>query len=86
TESNHGLLSYMVIVNTNFWNSIPEDIRAELSKILDEVSVEVNKKSHDLNLADKQKIIDSKASTIITLTPEQREKWRDAVRPVWKQV
>ncbi|MCL7790661.1 TRAP transporter substrate-binding protein [Pasteurella multocida] len=85
TESNHGLLSYMVIVNTNFWNSIPEDIRAELSKILDEVSVEVIKKSHDLNLADKQKIIDSKASTIITLTPEQREKWRDAVRPVWKQ-
>lgn len=85
TESNHGLLSYMVIVNTNFWNSIPKDIRAELSKILDEVSVEVNKKSHDLNLADKQKIIDSKASTIITLTPEQREKWRDAVRPVWKQ-
>ncbi|HDR1002467.1 TPA: TRAP transporter substrate-binding protein [Pasteurella multocida] len=85
TESNHGLLSYMVIVNTNFWNSIPEDIRAELSKILDEVSVEVNKKSHDLNLADKQKIIDSKSSTIITLTPEQREKWRDAVRPVWKQ-
>ncbi|HDR1858900.1 TRAP transporter substrate-binding protein [Pasteurella multocida] len=85
TESNHGLLSYMVIVNTNFWNSIPEDIRTELSKILDEVSVEVNKKSHDLNLADKQKIIDSKASTIITLTPEQREKWRDAVRPVWKQ-
>ncbi|HDX1086196.1 TRAP transporter substrate-binding protein [Pasteurella multocida] len=85
TESNHGLLSYMVIVNTNFWNSIPENIRAELSKILDEVSVEVNKKSHDLNLADKQKIIDSKASTIITLTPEQREKWRDAVRPVWKQ-
>ncbi|AFF24259.1 TRAP transporter substrate-binding protein [Pasteurella multocida] len=85
TESNHGLLSYMVIVNTNFWNSIPEDIRAELSKILDEVSVEVNKKSHALNLADKQKIIDSKASTIITLTPEQREKWRDAVRPVWKQ-
>lgn len=85
TESNHGLLSYMVIVNTNFWNSIPEDIRAELSKILDEVSVEVNKKSHTLNLADKQKIIDSKASTIITLTPEQREKWRDAVRPVWKQ-
>ncbi|NNI30669.1 TRAP transporter substrate-binding protein [Pasteurella multocida] len=85
TESNHGLLSYMVIVNTNFWNSIPEDIRAELSKILDEVSVEVNKKSHDLNLADKQKIIDSKASTIITLTPEQREKWRDVVRPVWKQ-
>lgn len=85
TESNHGLLSYMVIVNTQFWNDLPADIRTELSKILDEVSVEVNKQSHALNLGDKQKIIDSGSSQIITLTPEQREKWREAVRPVWKQ-
>lgn len=85
TESNHGLLSYMVIVNTDFWNKIPEDVRAELSKILDEVSVEVNKQSHELNLGDKKKIVDSGASQIIELTAEQREKWREAMRPVWKQ-
>ncbi|HHW7519316.1 TRAP transporter substrate-binding protein [Mannheimia haemolytica] len=85
TESNHGLLSYMVIVNTDFWNKIPEDVRTELTKILDEVSVEVNKQSHDLNQSDKQKIVDSGASQIITLTDEQREKWREAMRPVWKQ-
>lgn len=85
TESNHGLLSYMVIVNTEFWNKLPEDVRVELTKILDEVSVEVNKQSHELNLGDKQKIIDSGSSQIITLTAEQREKWREAMRPVWKQ-
>lgn len=85
TESNHGLLSYMVIVNTKFWNEIPADIRTELTKILDEVSVEVNKQSHDLNQGDKQKIIDSGASTIVTLTSEQREQWREMVKPVWKQ-
>ncbi|QNS15725.1 TRAP transporter substrate-binding protein [Mannheimia bovis] len=85
TESNHGLLSYMVIVNTEFWNKIPEDVRVELTKILDEVSVEVNKQSHDLNQSDKKKIVDSGASQIITLTNEQREKWREAMRPVWKQ-
>ncbi|MFA9489497.1 MULTISPECIES: TRAP transporter substrate-binding protein [unclassified Mannheimia] len=85
TESNHGLLSYMVIVNTDFWNKIPEDVRTELTKILDEVSMEVNKQSHDLNQSDKQKIVDSGASQIITLTDEQREKWREAMRPVWKQ-
>ncbi|HDL1728744.1 TPA: TRAP transporter substrate-binding protein [Mannheimia haemolytica] len=85
TASNHGLLSYMVIVNTDFWNKIPEDVRTELTKILDEVSVEVNKQSHDLNQSDKQKIVDSGASQIITLTDEQREKWREAMRPVWKQ-
>lgn len=85
TESNHGLLSYMVIVNTDFWNKIPEDIRRELSAILDEVSVEVNKQSHELNLGDKQKIVESGASQIVELTAEQREKWREAMRPVWKQ-
>ncbi|QLB17423.1 C4-dicarboxylate ABC transporter [Mannheimia varigena] len=85
TESNHGLLSYMVIVNTDFWNKIPEDIRTELTKILDEVSIEVNKQSHDLNQSDKKKIVDSGASQIVTLTDGQREKWREAMRPVWKQ-
>ncbi|WP_032091933.1 TRAP transporter substrate-binding protein [Necropsobacter rosorum] len=85
TESNHGLLSYMVIVNTDFWHSVPEAIRAELIAILNEVSAEVNKQSHALNLADKQKIIDSGSSQIITLTAEQRSQWRDAVKPVWKQ-
>ncbi|MEG9480881.1 TRAP transporter substrate-binding protein [Mannheimia sp. HC-2023] len=85
TESNHGLLSYMVIVNTEFWNKIPEDVRSELTKILDEVSVEVNKQSHELNQSDKKKIVDSGASQIVTLTDEQREKWREAMRPVWKQ-
>lgn len=85
TESNHGLLSYMVIVNTDFWSKLPDDVRTELTKILDEVSVEVNKQSHDLNLGDKQKIVDSGKSQIITLTTEEREKWREAMRPVWKQ-
>ncbi|MDH2926583.1 TRAP transporter substrate-binding protein [Lonepinella koalarum] len=85
TESNHGLLSYMVIVNTKFWESIPADIRSELSVIVDEVSATVNKHSHELNLADKQKILDAGTTKITTLTPEQREQWREAVRPVWKQ-
>ncbi|MDO4435625.1 MAG: TRAP transporter substrate-binding protein [Cardiobacteriaceae bacterium] len=85
TESNHGLLSYMVIVNTDFWNSVPDDIRGELTKILDEVSIEVNKQSHVLNQGDKAKILEAKSTEIITLTPEQRAKWREAVQPVWKQ-
>src|SRR5690606_2161594 len=30
TESNHGLLDYMVITNTKFWEGLPADIRGEL--------------------------------------------------------
>ncbi|WP_235914932.1 TRAP transporter substrate-binding protein [Pelistega ratti] len=85
TESNHGLLSYMVIVNTKFWEGLPEDIRTGLQEALDQVAVETNKISHDFNLADKQKILDSGKTEIITLTPEERAKWREAMRPVWKK-
>ncbi|WP_071057759.1 TRAP transporter substrate-binding protein [Pelistega sp. MC2] len=85
TESNHGLLSYMVIVNTKFWEGLPEDIRKGLQESLDEVTVEVNKVSHELNLKDKEKIVAAGTTEIITLTDEERAKWRDAMRPVWKK-
>ncbi|WP_193074543.1 C4-dicarboxylate TRAP substrate-binding protein DctP [Pseudomonas sp. FME51] len=85
TESNHGVLDYMVITNTKFWNDLPEDIRSELSDILAEVTVEVNKRAGELNEGDKQRILAAGTTEIITLTPEQRELWREAMRPVWKK-
>lgn len=85
TESNHGLIAYMVITNTDFWNGLPEDIRAGLTEIMDEVTVEVNKQSLALNQGDKEKILEAKTTEIITLTPEQVQEWRDAMQPVWKK-
>ncbi|ARU90210.1 C4-dicarboxylate TRAP substrate-binding protein DctP [Pseudomonas sp. M30-35] len=85
TESNHGVLDYMLITNTKFWNGLPADVRTELDKILVEVTAEVNKQAEILNEGDKQRIIDAKTSEIITLTPEQRAEWRDAMKPVWKK-
>ena len=85
TESDHGTLDYMVITNTKFWNGLPEDVRSELDKVMAEVTVEVNKQAEALNQSSKQRIVDSGTSEVITLTPEQREEWREAMRPVWKK-
>ncbi|WP_070884655.1 C4-dicarboxylate TRAP substrate-binding protein DctP [Pseudomonas argentinensis] len=85
TESDHGVLDYMVITNTKFWEGLPEDIRTELTSILAEVTTEVNKQAGELNAKDKQRIIDAGTTEIVTLTPEQREQWREAMRPVWKK-
>src|SRR5690554_4276632 len=84
TESNHGLVDYMVITNTDFWNSLPEDVRTELSSIMLEVTASVNSHAAEMNARDKQAIIDSGKTEIINLTPEQRNQWRDQVKPVWK--
>ena len=85
TETNHGLLDYMLITNTKFWEGLPEDVRTELDKIIVEVTTEVNKQADDLNLGDKQRIVEAKTTEIIELTPEERSKWRDAMKPVWKK-
>lgn len=85
TESNHGLLDYMVITNTSFWNGLPEDVRTELAAIMVEVTEDVNKHANELNMRDKQAILDAGKTEILYLTPEQRQKWRDAMAPVWKK-
>ncbi|ARS52951.1 C4-dicarboxylate ABC transporter [Kushneria konosiri] len=85
TESNHGVLDYMLITNAKFWNGLPDDVRTELTDILDEVTTEVNDQARAINDRDRQAIIDAGTSEIIELTPEQREDWREALRPVWKK-
>ena len=85
TESNHGLLDYMLITNTKFWNGLPDDVRSELNEIIGEVTVEVNKQADDLNKQAKQQILDAGTTEILVLTPEDRSKWREAMQPVWKK-
>ena len=72
-------------IRDRFWEGLPEDIRSELTSILAEVTTEVNKQAGELNAKDKQRIIDAGTTEIVTLTPEQREEWREAMRPVWKK-
>ena len=85
TESDHGAIDYMVITNTKFWNGLPADVRSTLDAVMAEVTVEVNKQAEVLNAASRQRIVDAGTSEIIILTPEQREMWRESMRPVWKK-
>ena len=85
TESNHGLLDYMVVTSKEFWNGLPADIRTEVKKCLDEAIAYGNDISAKQDLSDRQKIVDSKRTEIITLTDTQRAQWVEAMKPVWKQ-
>ncbi|NRH26884.1 DctP family TRAP transporter solute-binding subunit [Pseudomonas sp. MS19] len=84
-ESDHAIGNYVLITNTKFWNSLPADIRSQLEEIVAEVTTEVNKQAADVNEKAKQAIIASGKVEMIKLTPEQRDAWRDAVRPAWKK-
>jgi C4-dicarboxylate-binding protein DctP len=85
TETNHGLLDYMVVTSTEFWTGLPDDVRKELTAALDEANAYGNKIADELNETDKQKIIASGRSQVITLAPEERVKWVEVMKPVWKK-
>ncbi len=85
TESNHGVLDYLVVTSVEFWMGLPDEIRAELKKALDEAIAYGNQVAFKKAIEDRQKIIDSGRSEIITLTDAQRQQWVEAMKPVWKQ-
>jgi C4-dicarboxylate-binding protein DctP len=82
TETNHGIIDYLVVTSVEFWSSLPDDIRAELEQILAEVSAERNGMSTKINKANRQKVIDA-GSEVRQINAEQRELWREKMRPVW---
>ena len=85
TETNHGVLDYMLVSNPRFWYSIPHQIRVKLEGIVDEVTYEVNRQAEAANLADRSRIEQAGGSQVITLDDAQRSAWRQAMRPVWQQ-
>ncbi len=85
TESNHGVLDYLVITSAEFWLGLPDDTRTAVKTALDEAIAFGNKISEQKAIQDRQKIIDSKRSKIIELTDAERQQWVDAMKPVWKQ-
>jgi C4-dicarboxylate-binding protein DctP len=85
TETNHGVIDYMVVTNTKFWKGLPADVRTVLEKSMQEATVYSNKLAEDINQADRKKIMDSGKTQIITLTKDQQAQWRKAMAPVYKQ-
>lgn len=84
-ESNHAIGNYLLITNTAFWNGLPAPVRTELEAIIEEVTQEVNRQAEGLNRQAREAIIAAGTSLLIVLTPEERNQWRQALQPVWKQ-
>jgi C4-dicarboxylate-binding protein DctP len=82
TETDHGVLDYLVVVSNDWWDGLPEDVRTQLATILKEVTDSRNAEVTNVELQARDLLV--KAGTEIrTLTPEQRAAWVEAMKPVW---
>ncbi|MGM8212832.1 DctP family TRAP transporter solute-binding subunit [Virgibacillus sp. W0430] len=85
TETAHSIATYPLIVNKEFWGGLPEDIRAELDTIVDEVTDQQIAWTAELNEEAKQKIIDSGNTKVTTLTDEEKKAFIEKVEPIFKE-
>ncbi len=85
TETNHGVILYMVIANSDWWDSLPADIQKGLSEAMNEASEYANKLAYELNEHDRQQIVDAGRAKIHTLSDADLAEWRKKMEPVWKQ-
>ena len=82
TETNHGIIDYLVVTSAEWWDGLPEDVRSQLDTIIKEVTEVRNAESDKVDLANRQRILDA-GGVIRTLTAEQRQLWVEALKPVW---
>lgn len=84
TISNHGYLGYAVIVNKNFWDGLPADVRTQLNQAMKEATTferDIAQKDNDDALA---QVIAAKTTTIYTLTAAERAEWQKVLLPIHK--
>jgi C4-dicarboxylate-binding protein DctP len=84
TETNHGVLDYMVVTSVDFMDSLDAPVRDQLTTILQEVTALRNGESFKVNEEAKQAIIDA-GGVVRQLDADQRAAWVAAMKPVWEQ-
>jgi len=84
TETNHGIIDYLVVTNVDWLASLDPAVRDQFMTILSEVSTLRNAEAFAVNEAARQSILDA-GGTIRELDATQRQAWVDTMMPVWTQ-
>jgi C4-dicarboxylate-binding protein DctP len=86
TESNHGYIGYVLVVNNQFFGSLPPDLQEVVQASADEASTYNREVAAKLNSDARATIEQAGTTAILDLTPEERQAFKDAVVPsVWEQ-
>lgn len=84
TISNHGYLGYVVLVNGPFWDNLPDDIKLIIEEVMDEVTQWQREIAAKQNEIDLEAILATGKVEAWWLTPEEKERWRQMMLPVYQ--
>ena len=82
TETNHGLVQYMLVTSPQFWDSLDAELRDDLNLLIEIVTLERNRFAYELaNIAQQQARQDG--LRIVRLDDNTRIEWVRAMQPTW---
>jgi C4-dicarboxylate-binding protein DctP len=84
TETNHGIIDYLVVASVDWLDSLDADVRDQLTTIMAEVTEARNAESTKVNNEAKEAII-AAGGVVRQLNAEQRQDWVDTMKPVWEK-
>lgn len=86
TESNHGYVGYVPVINTEFFESLPEDLQDVVTEAAQDAGAYNREIAAEVNEEARQAIEDEGSTEIIELSDEEREAFKEAVVPsVWEE-
>ncbi|WP_312123738.1 DctP family TRAP transporter solute-binding subunit [Lysinibacillus boronitolerans] len=83
TISNHGYLGYLLLMNNEFWNSLPKNVQELLIDTLEEVQKWEWQQAENLSAERLQEMEACQCIQIHYLTEEEIEDWENAFKPVY---
>lgn len=84
TETNHSVIAYMVISSREWLDSLPPDVRNVLEVTLLDVTHEYNRFAFQIGEVQRRNVI-ADGGVVNELTGSQKDAWRQALKPVWRQ-
>ncbi|WP_336057509.1 DctP family TRAP transporter solute-binding subunit [Nitratireductor sp. CH_MIT9313-5] len=84
TNTNHQLLSYLLVTSTEWLEGLDEEVRNQFVSIVEDVTKQANDDVAQKEETCRQNILDA-GGEIRELTEEQRSQWLETMKPVWEQ-
>jgi len=85
TMTDHQYSFYLVGANKQWWDGLPEEIKAEIQASLEVATAWNMEQAVSLN-ADDMKFIEGEGKSVHYLSDEQRAAWAEAMKPVWQEL
>lgn len=81
-ETNHSVIAYIVVTSDRVLNRLAEEDRAQLLRIVEEVTHERNRFAFQLDEVNRAKVLEN-GGLVRRLRRKERDAWVAALKPVW---